>query len=235
MCIQTNGTLQVPLSAQHMCFCGSDTGCMGNNLIAPWQFIYKTGLVTGGQFNNTGPLRPPAGEGNWCSDYSLPHCHHHGPQGDDPFPAEGTPGCPKVTTNSPACPTRCDADSTRTFASDTFGPSPVGGSPYGYGGAGNEKAIRQAIFQHGPVEAAFVVYESFEQYVSGIYQYDPQTGGKVLGGHAVRIVGWGVENGTKYWKIANSWYVVGCWRFVLLLYLAYVHCKQVPGSSHTLT
>ena len=25
------------------------------------------------------------------------------------------------------------------------------------------------------------------------------------GGHAVRIVGWGVDGGVKYWKVANSW------------------------------
>ena len=29
-----------------------------------------------GQFNNTYPLKG----GNFCSDFSLPHCHHHGPQ-----------------------------------------------------------------------------------------------------------------------------------------------------------
>ena len=26
-----------------------------------------------------------------------------------------------------------------------------------------------------------------------------------LGGHAVKIVGYGVDNGMKYWTVANSW------------------------------
>lgn len=26
-----------------------------------------------------------------------------------------------------------------------------------------------------------------------------------MGGHAVKIIGWGVENNTPYWLIANSW------------------------------
>ena len=33
-----------------------------------------------------------------------------------------------------------------------------------------------------------------------LYTYTKQTGG-----HAIRIVGWGVEGGVDYWKIANSW------------------------------
>ena len=27
----------------------------------------------------------------------------------------------------------------------------------------------------------------------------------ILGGHAIRILGWGEENGTPYWLVANSW------------------------------
>jgi cathepsin B len=38
--------------------------------------------------------------------------------------------------------------------------------------------------------------------VTGVYQH---VTGPALGGHAIRILGWGVENGTPYWLIANSW------------------------------
>lgn len=55
---------------------------------------------------------------------------------------------------------------------------------------------------HGPVEAAFTVYADFLSYKSGVYQH--RSGG-VLGGHAVKMMGWGVENGTPYWLMANSW------------------------------
>lgn len=37
---------------------------------------------------------------------------------------------------------------------------------------------------------------------TGVYQHKV---GKALGGHAIRILGWGEEDGTPYWLIANSW------------------------------
>ena len=55
---------------------------------------------------------------------------------------------------------------------------------------------------HGPVEVSFDVYSDFEAYKSGIYKH---TTGDYLGGHAVKLIGWGVENGTKFWTIVNSW------------------------------
>jgi len=58
------------------------------------------------------------------------------------------------------------------------------------------------IFQNGPVETAFTVYADFVTYKSGVYRH---TTGGALGGHAVKIVGWGAEGGDNYWKIANSW------------------------------
>jgi cathepsin B len=55
---------------------------------------------------------------------------------------------------------------------------------------------------HGPVEAAFTVYSDFMNYKSGVYKH---TTGTEEGGHAVKILGWGVENGEDYWLVANSW------------------------------
>ena len=37
---------------------------------------------------------------------------------------------------------------------------------------------------------------------AGVYRH---TSGSALGGHAVKILGYGVENGEKYWLVANSW------------------------------
>merc|ERR1712188_277502 len=62
--------------------------------------------------------------------------------------------------------------------------------------------IQKAIMAGGPMEVAFTVYADFENYASGIYHH---VSGEPVGGHAVKVVGWGVEDGTKYWKIANSW------------------------------
>ena len=62
--------------------------------------------------------------------------------------------------------------------------------------------IKTELMTNGPMEVSFDVYEDFMTYKSGIYQ---QVTGKYLGGHAVKLVGWGVENGVEYWKIANSW------------------------------
>jgi len=55
---------------------------------------------------------------------------------------------------------------------------------------------------NGPVEAALTVYADFVNYKSGVYQH---VSGKALGGHAIKMLGWGVEDGTPYWLIANSW------------------------------
>ena len=65
-------------------------------------------------------------------------------------------------------------------------------------------AIKEAIYYEGPIEAAFTVYGDFMNYKSGVYYHI--TGGE-LGGHAVKILGWGHDDvsGLDYWLAANSW------------------------------
>ena len=66
--------------------------------------------------------------------------------------------------------------------------------------------IRWGVLQFGSAETGFYVYEDFIHYKSGVYKHDKTTGGNVLGGHAVRIVGWGTDAiAGKYWLVANSW------------------------------
>jgi len=193
LCIATNAKIKVPLSSQDMCFCAEEDGCNGGMLYTAWERIKSDGLVTGGQYQNTGPF----GSG-WCSAFELPHCHHHGPQGNDPYPDEGQPGCPSVTS-SPPCPQSCDSDAVSPH-------NDFDNDKYGFSGTisflQSASAIAKSIYEGGPVETAFTVYSDFENYASGVYQH---TSGTILGGHAVRIVGWGSDNGVDYWKVANSW------------------------------
>lgn len=71
LCIATNGTAAFPLSAEDVCFCGSDDGCQGGMLTDAWDYIQQSGAVTGGQ-QGGGPFDG----GGFCADFSLPHCHH---------------------------------------------------------------------------------------------------------------------------------------------------------------
>ena len=111
--------------------------------------------------------------------YALPSCDHHINGTKPPCgPEQGTP--------------KCDH-------SKTEGKKIKGKSHYGVAG---EAAIQAEIMTNGPVEAAFTVFEDFLAYKTGVYQH---TSGQELGGHAIRILGWGVENGTPFWEVANSW------------------------------
>ena len=76
----------------------------------------------------------------------------------------------------------------------------------------DEEAIMQEIYRWGPVSAGMTVFSDFIDEFEGIEIYmgpKKDSKGKLLedsvGGHAVRIVGWGEENNTPYWWIANSW------------------------------
>jgi len=99
----------------------------------------------------------------------------------------------KNTHVTPACRTTC-ADS-ETFRKQTAR------SAYAINGVTN---MQKEIMTNGPIQVAFMVYNSFMNYKTGVYsklpyEFIPK------GGHAVKAVGWGTESGTDYWLVANSW------------------------------
>jgi cysteine peptidase C len=119
-----------------------------------------------------------------CDPYPFPPCEHH-------VPASHYPVCPKDEYNTPTCNTTCHDNSQPKLY--------YGSTSYQISG---EQDLMQEIYQNGPVEVAFTVFSDFLAYKSGVYKH---VTGDPLGGHAVKMIGWGVLNGQKYWVINNSW------------------------------
>ena len=68
-----------------------------------------------------------------------------------------------------------------------------------------EEDIMAEIISQGPVLAVMAVYSDLFMYGSGVYQRTNLASTTVVGHHAVRLVGWGVEEGIKYWTVVNNW------------------------------
>lgn len=60
----------------------------------------------------------------------------------------------------------------------------------------------QEIYQRGPIACAISVPSEFHNYTGGIFE---DTTGNVDLTHEISVVGYGVEDGKKYWLVRNSW------------------------------
>jgi len=178
-CIHKDGDL-FHYSAEDLLSCCSECGygCNGGMPYDAMVYWKETGIVSGGQYNSSEGCRP----------YSLRSCEHHVP---GPLPS-----CDKFHFRTPACKHECEDSYGKSYDSDKHYAKSA------YSVDSDEESIMQEIMKNGPVEAAFTVYADFVNYKSGVYQHKS---GSALGGHAVRMLGWGVEDGTKYWLMANSW------------------------------
>jgi len=180
MCIATNGEFQADVSAEDLLTCchGCGAGCNGGYPGAAWEFWTTTGIVTGGLY----------GSNQGCQPYEIAPCEHH---------TKGSrPACSGEGGGTPKCVKMCESGYNSTYTADkTFGQK-------AYSLTRDVSHIQTEIMTNGPVEADFTVFSDFPNYKSGVYKRHSLM---PLGGHAVRILGWGVENGTPYWLVANSW------------------------------
>jgi len=114
-----------------------------------------------------------------CYPYSIPTC----PPSQEPcLNFVSTPSCQQT------CQDNEQWSSSKHYLSSSYDVS--------------ASQMQQEIFTNGPIEACFSVYEDFVNYKHGVYQY---TSGDFLGGHCIKIIGWGVEGGLPYWLVNNSW------------------------------
>jgi len=73
---------------------------------------------------------------------------------------------------------------------------------------GNRRRMEDIMYEvktQGPVLAIMEIYRDFFSYRNGVY-HKINLDDKVIGHHAVRIIGWGqTSSGLKYWQVANTW------------------------------
>jgi cathepsin H len=70
---------------------------------------------------------------------------------------------------------------------------------------GDEVQLANDLFKFGPVSVAFEVVDGFRDYKSGVYSSKVCKNSTQDVNHAVLAVGYGVEKGTPYWIVKNSW------------------------------
>lgn len=185
LCIASGGRVQVSISADDLLSCcrSCGFGCEGGEPLAAWKFWVKSGIVTGSNYTMHQGCRP----------YPFPPCEHHSN-------ATHYQPCKHELYPTPKCEHKCQETYTdqtgRTYEQDKY----YGKSAYAIDESVD--AIQKELLVNGPVEVAFEVYEDFLNYKGGIYVH---TGGKLGGGHAVKLLGWGEDNGIPYWTVANSW------------------------------
>ncbi|XP_075215314.1 cathepsin B-like cysteine proteinase 4 [Lycorma delicatula] len=185
LCISSEGKFQTQLSIEEPLSCCKTCGegCEGGYVDKVWDYIFKNGVVTGGDFNSS--------EG--CLPYSKEPCEHS-------VQSIGRVKCSELPMNTPRCRTFCsNRDYNIPFGKDHKKAREVYKLPQ------LMLTIQSDIYKRGPIQAVFEVYEDFLAYKKGIYQRTTHKHNKFIGYHSVKVIGWGVEEQVPYWLAVNSW------------------------------
>ncbi|XP_050530570.1 cathepsin B-like [Daktulosphaira vitifoliae] len=180
LCIANDYKFNKMLSAEELTFCCEpSSGCNGGYPISAWSFFKNHGVVTGGAYNSS--------EG--CQPYQVAPCLH----GESPE-IEGSCKSQPLEKNH-MCRKECYGDAKIDFKKDhKYTKNFYYLSP---------DKIQKDVLTYGPIEASFDVYDDFVSYKKGVYVKSENA--TILGGHSVKLIGWGVENDVRYWLLLNSW------------------------------
>jgi cathepsin B len=164
--------------------CGFSQGCNGGMPTGAWRWFTTAGVSSGGDYEDVG-------RGTSCKPYTLQSCAHH------TEPPAGMVPCDSIPDyTTPLCTNTCgEAAYGTAYGADKHRAS----SAYMVLG---QTHMQKDLMEHGSLTAAMMVFEDFEAYSSGVYQHIV---GEKVGAHAIKIIGWGVENGSPYWLCVNSW------------------------------
>ncbi|CAD5208600.1 unnamed protein product [Bursaphelenchus xylophilus] len=179
ICIATKGRIKVNISAIHMVDCdGKGCGC-GDYPLKGEQGFIKHGLPTGGDYHSNQGCQPyPVAMSDEILDFKSAQLF------------QGT-----------QCSFKCRPGYNRTYEEDLF----FGKEVVSFTAKNDSlvESMQHELMKNGPFTITMIIYSDFGQYNHGIYRPGPNV--TKSGYHAVRLIGWGVENGTKFWRVANSW------------------------------
>lgn len=167
-----------------VCKNSAASGCFGGDVAGPFAHARDVGVVTGEAINDFTKCKP------W----------HFNPGVLIPVPT-----CNKtctIRTNSTSNSTAVLNASATAYASDLRKIKGFTVYTASNGSASIATAMQNVIRSGGSVSAYMTVYFDFFGYSGGVYKH---TTNDVAGSHVVRLIGWGVDNGVKYWIGANCW------------------------------
>uniref|UniRef100_A0A915PFM9 Peptidase C1A papain C-terminal domain-containing protein n=1 Tax=Setaria digitata TaxID=48799 RepID=A0A915PFM9_9BILA len=216
ICIATNATVQVILSADDIISCCAGCGtCIGGDPLKVMIYWVNHGIVTGGP----GGCRPysynikcgvPCPLLEFVKNAKRQKCHQKCQKSyywndyinDKHYASIAYTMVPRVISLAGY------GNIVVPAVTDYFNTKIINNVTKSFPAQETREILKKEIYLSGPITMAFPVAEEFLHYAKGIYSPYPENGFKnrIIYWHVVRIIGWGHDvDGTFYWIAINSY------------------------------